>query len=266
MDGRTGTIPYRWAGNLSSEQVVDDLVVLGRAVPEQIRNGRVTVCVAGHSERLGFVRIYPTKTTMALPLWSIVKVPLERDSRDTRNESWKIQGSRSEWDALEKKIEVTGELQLEQRLDFVTNLVDGCVEDINEARRSLGIVKPSVEKCYFCQEETFDPTFQSTLFGGVLPNIKKQYPMFPKIQYRCSKCRASNRHDQTVLEWGFYEWMRKNPDKPQQVWENAQLFSPNHECFFLVGNMRDRRTAFLVISILRLRKKSVSQALFPLRK
>jgi hypothetical protein len=145
---------------LSSEQVVDDIVILGRAVPEQIRNGRVTVCVAGHSDRLGFVRIYPAKITMALSLWSIVRVPLERDSRDTRNESWKIQGSKSEWDTLEKKIEVIGELQLEQRLDFVTNLVDDCVDDINEAKRSLGIVKPSVKKCYFCQESNFDSTFQ----------------------------------------------------------------------------------------------------------
>lgn len=246
--------------------VIDDLVILGRAVPEQIKNGRVTVCTAGYSEKLGFVRIFPTKTIMPLNRWNIVKVPVERDPRDSRLESWKIRGSKREWDRLSEKIQVIGRLHPRNRLNLVANLVDNCVKDINEAKRSLGIIKPNIEKCYFCPEENFDPTLQETLFGVPLPSIKKQYREFPKIQYRCSDCKTKKHHDQTVLEWGFYEWMRKNPEKHEQVWENAQIFSPEHDQFFFVGNMRDRRTAFLIISILRLRKGVVLKPLTPYRK
>jgi len=57
-----------------------------------------------------------------------------------------------------------------------------------------------------------------------------------------------------------------NPDNNEQVWENARIFSPKHDCFFLVGNMRDRRTAFLIISILRLQKDAVLKPLVPFRK
>lgn len=246
--------------------IIDDLVILGRAVPEQIKNGRVTVCAAGYSKTLGFTRIFPTKVRMPLKRWSIVKVPVERDPRDTRRESWKIQGSKSEWDRLNEKVQVVGMLKPIERLNLIANLTDDCVKDINEVKRSLGIVKPIIEKCYFCPEEKFDPTLQATLFGRPLPSTKKQYREFPKIQYKCSSCRAKGCHDQTVLEWGFYEWMRKHPEKHEQVWENAQIFSPKHECFFFVGNMRDRRTAFLIISIIRLQKGVVSKPLFPLRK
>ena len=246
--------------------IIDDFVILGRAVPEQISNGRVTVCAAGYSKTLGFTRIFPTKTTMRLKRWNIVRVPVQRDSRDSRSESWKIQGSKSEWEKLDQKVQVVGRLKPKDRLNLIANLVDDCVKDINEAKRSLGMVKPRIEKCYFCPEENFDPTLQATLFGTPLPSTKKQYHEFPKIQYRCSGCKAKKHHDQTVLEWGFYEWMRKNPEKHEQVWENAQISSPKHDCVFFVGNMRDRRTAFLIISILRLQKGVVSKPLFPFRK
>jgi len=250
----------------SEKLVIDDLIVLGRAVPEPIRNGRVTVCTGGYSHRLGFIRIYPTKPSTRMHRWDIIEVPVERDQRDTRTESWKIQGSKSEWERLDRKVKVVGALKSKERLNLIANLTDNCVKDIDEAKRSLGIVKPFIKKCYFCPEEEYDPSLQTTLFGPPLPSTKKQYREFPKIQYRCSRCRAKKYHDQTVLEWGFYEWMRKHPEKRWQVWENARLFSSEHDCFFFVGNMRDRRTAFLIISILRLRKGLVSKPLFPLRK
>lgn len=182
------------------KRIIDDLVILGRAVPEQIKNGRVTVCAAGYSKTFGFTRIFPTKVRMPLKRWSIVKVPVERDPRDTRSESWKIQGSKSEWDRLSEKVQVVGVLKPKERLNLIANLTDNCVKDFNEVKRSLGIVKPIIKKCYFCPAEKFDPTLQATLFGAFLPSIKKQYRQFPKIQYRCLGCRAKRHHDQTVLE------------------------------------------------------------------
>lgn len=252
---------------MAHEQLtIDDMVILGRAVPEPMKNSRVTVCTAGYSNTLGFVRIFPTKATMPLKRWNIVNVPVERDPRDSRSESWKIRGSKSEWSRLGEKVEVVDKLRPKKRLNLIANLVDDCVKDINEAKRSLGIVKPTIEKCYFCPEEDFDPSLQATLFGTPLPTTKKQYYEYPRIKYRCSVCKTKRPHDQTVLEWGFYEWMRKHPENHEQVWENAQIFSPRHDCFFFVGNMRDKRTAFLIISIIRLQKGVVSKPLFPLRK
>jgi hypothetical protein len=247
---------------LTSEQIiVNDFIVLGRGCPERIKNGRVTVCTAGYSPKHGFMRVYPTKIEMPLRRWSIVKVPLERNPQDTRRESWKIQGAKGEWDRLSEKIEIVGELEREKRLELVANLADDCVNVINEEGRSLGIIKPVIEKCYFSEQEDYDASTQLTLLGKPLPKNKKQYQSVPRIKYRCVNCKAVAPHDQQVLDWGFYEWIRKNPDKADQVWKNALIHSSKHETFFLLGNLFRYRNRFLIISVLSLPKEPVSKSL-----
>jgi hypothetical protein len=99
-----------------------------------------------------------------------------------------------------------------------------------------------------------------------LPMVKEQYPRAPRIKYRCTGCKSMASHDQQVLEWGFYEWLRKNPDKADQVWENARIYSPQHEIFFFVGNLFKYRNKFLIISVLRLPKAPISKPLIQLKK
>jgi len=251
----------------SSESIaVDDLVILGRGCPERIKNGRVTVCTAGYSSQLGFIRVYPTKVGMPLHQWNIVKVPLERNPQDTRVESWKIQGAKSEWERLSEKIQVVGDLKRDKRLNLIANLADECVNTINEAKRSLGIIKPVIEKCYFSEQEDYDTSTQLTLLGIPLPKVKEQYPFVPRIRYRCTGCKCKTAHDQQVIEWGFYEWIRKNPDKADQVWENALIHSPKHEVFFFLGNLFRYRNVFLIISLLRLPKAPILKPLIQLKK
>ena len=88
--------------------VIDDLLVLGNAVPDIISDSRVTVCTAGWSPTRGLVRVYPVPPASNMRRWNVVKVPLERNPRDSRAESWKIQGSKSEWDRIAEKIELRG--------------------------------------------------------------------------------------------------------------------------------------------------------------
>lgn len=248
------------------KRVIDDLVILGRAVPERIRNGRITVCTAGYSEELGFVRIYPTRTSSPLQRWNIVEVPVERNPQDTRDESWKIQGSRSEWSRLDIKIKVVGTLPRNRGLNLIANLTEECVGDLNTVKRSLGIIKPTIEECYFCPEDEFDPLIQTTLFGPPQAQTKQQFREIPKIKYRCPNCKNVNPHDQTVLEWGFYEWFRKNPENIEQVWENAQLVSDKHLVYFFVGNTLKYKNAFLIISVIRLPKDTITKSLIPYTK
>ena len=70
--------------------------------------------------------------------------------------------------------------------------------------------------------------------------------------------------DQQVLEWGVYEWLRKNPDKKDQVWENLRLNSDKHVIYLLVGNQFLHRNSFMIISVLRMLKGEISIPLVPL--
>ena len=246
--------------------VIDDLIVLGRGCPEQIRNGRITVCTAGYSPTYGFVRIYPTKIDTPIKRWDIVRVPVERNPKDTRRESWKIVGSKREWSRLSEKIEVVGVLPEKERLILVHHLVDKCVNVLNREKRSLGIIKPTIKRCYFSEKEDYDATTQLTLLGYPVFKTRNKYPLVPRIHYRCSGCESRRGHDQQVLEWGFYEWIRKHPDKKEQVWENAKLNSPEHVIYFLVGNLFRHRTRFVIISVLRFPRRPIPRLLQPLIK
>lgn len=238
--------------------IIDDLIVLGRAVPAEIKNGRRTICTAGYSPTHGFIRIFPTRWDSPLKRWNIIKVPVERPRKpryDGRSESWKIVGSRRDWNWLSEKIEVVGKFPRKDQTKFIEGLVDNCVNDIYDSGRSLGIIRPTILDYYFEEQEDFKGFVQKTLDGRFRIQVKDEYPLEPRIKYNCPVCRVKRGfHDQQVLEWGIYEWVRKNPDNMEQVWENLGLLDPEYEKFFLVGNLMQYPTAFVVISVLRFKK------------
>lgn len=230
---------------------IDDLVMLGRAAPDSLSDGRITICAAGYSPTYGFIRLYPTRLTSPLRQWSIVSVPVERNPQDTRRESWKIQGSKGEWDSLDSKIEVVEELPRSERMQLVPQLVSPCVTRLNDDRVSLGIVRPSQMRGYLSARSDVDPTVQLTLSGGRTPKTKANYAMQPRLEYRCSGCIGSGPHDQQIIEIGCYEWFRKNPGKEDQVFENLHLEDPQYEKYLLVGNQSHHRVSYLVIGVIR---------------
>ncbi|CEA12794.1 hypothetical protein [Methanobacterium formicicum] len=250
----------------TKSEVIDDLIILGRACPEKIRDGRITVCTAGYSETSGFIRVYPTHLYMPWHQWDIVSVPVEQNPYDNRTESWKIKGSKHEWDSLHKKIDIVGNFKEKHRLDFLHNLVDGCVKGINDDKRSLGIIKPTINNVFFAEQKNYDSTTQIDLSGLEQTKVKDQYPNQPRIKYNCSDCKATNNHDQQVLEWGFYEWMRKNPGNIEQVWDNARISDSEYEKFFFIGNHFRYRSSFFIISVLRVKKKGIQKSLIPFKK
>ena len=168
---------------------------------------------------------------------------------------------------LSKKIEVVGEFPKKDRLTLAANLVDECVQDLNDERRSLGIIKPSkIEEAYFAERTDYDAEIQTSLLGEEMFMTIKNYPLQPRIKYRCSECKLQKGHNQQLLEWGVYEWIRKNPDNVNQVWENLRLNSDKTEIYFFVGNQFLHRTAFMIISVIRGPKGSASASLFPFKK
>lgn len=251
--------------------LIKDLVVLGMACPEPLKDGRITVCLAGWSSEHGFVRLYPTRHDADCHQWRVIEVEVERNERDSRKESWKIAGSKSEWDRLSEKIKVVGEVSsAAERRNLVGNLTDTCVNVINNEKRSLGIVKPKIIRTYFADNPKYGEIFQlglpgMTQLGKV--QVKRDFPLEPRLVYECPECLTEKKqHDQQVLEWGFYEWLRKNPEKKEQVWENAFFFRDDYDHYLFVGNQAAHRNSFMVISAIRVPKGEVMRSMFPYRK
>lgn len=72
-------------------RIIDDLIILGKAFPQELKDGRITCCTAGWSPTRGFIRIYPIPPeSEKLKRWNIVSTKVERNLNDWRDESWKI--------------------------------------------------------------------------------------------------------------------------------------------------------------------------------
>ena len=240
---------------------VDDLIILGRAVPVLLKDRRRTICTAGYSEQFGFLRVYPTYYTDNLRRWDIVSIKIGIDRRNSREESWKRDSS--------SKFEVIDSIKnnrkgKEELLESIYE--DICTKDLNENKRSLAIIKPEILKVEFAEAGTtadrgavaqtlLDFMAQEPVKKRAPLRVKRDFQYIPYISYRCgTACKTKSPHHQQVLEWGIYRWMEKNPDNVEQVWENLRITDEDYYKYFFIGNLRDRRTTWLIISILRGKK------------
>jgi hypothetical protein len=245
-------------------ELIDDLIVLGLAAPQHLMNGRTTVCMGGWSPSRGFIRIYPAKVDMGLHRWDVIQVQVEKNDQDTRLESWKIVGSKEEWDNLHLKVEVVNHIKdAYERREIVVNNLSPCVNYLNQQHFSLGFVHASkIKKEYFDTNPQYGKQIQLALLtthAQGWAKVKRDYKEEPRMRYVCSNCEAKQGyHDQVVLEWGWYEWMRKNPNNLDQVFKNALLDSDQHEICLLVGNQENQRTSYMVIAVLPIQTSPMS--------
>ena len=234
--------------------VIDDLIVLARSVPEVRKDGRHTVCVAGHSPTHGMIRLYPARHDAPLNVWNVVRVEVERNPQDTRHESWKIVGSKNDWENLNTKIRVVGVLAKPERIPLVERLVSPCVQTLNQQHNSLGVIRPVVHGVYFGENRSYyrahTPMFEPLVPSGL--RTKRDFEMEPRIRYVCgADCKSQKPHDQQLLEWGCYQYIKKNPDRPGDIWQNLHITDPQYNVYFVVGNQENQRTSYMVIGVVR---------------
>ncbi len=249
------------------DRIIDDLIVLGKAAPDEIKDGRITICVGGWSNKLGFIRIYPANFKSNLKRWNMVRIPVERNSRDTRKESWKIQGSKSEWQSLHEKIQEIAILTKKEQIKLLENIPKvNCIEDLNEQKLSLGLIKPDeILSCNYRTRDNYNKSVQTRLSQyflnhyDFLPKTKKNYPMIPVIKWKCpGPCKLKQGyHTSQVITWEIYEWFRKkevNKKTKKQLWDNLRINDEDYNTWFFVGNQFLYPRSFLIISILRFKK------------
>ncbi len=236
------------------------MIILGQAAPVEIRGGRKSICTAGWSPSEGMVRLYPVPTTTRARMWSRVNVPVTRNTQDIRYESWKIQGSNSEWDTLNTKILDLGRIEKKpERIQLMQTILKshsyGCVNELNDQRGSLGIIIPTNIEGYYVDRKKFEATTQMTLDSSVKFVTSENFPKIPMIRYTCPKCTTKKGyHEQQLLAWEAYEWMRQKPDELDGLWDNLRLYDPDYEKYFLIGNQAYHLTRFMIISVIRYKK------------
>lgn len=240
------------------QEWIDDLVILGRAAPEPIRDGRHTVCLGGYSESKGYVRLYPTQMWMEnCNRWNVVSVPVERPQSDNREESFKIAGSQEDWGNLHQKIRKEGQLSKSEQIELVDELAGDCTIRLNEERISLGMVKPA-EILDVYLDSSDSSTVQMDLQGNERKG-KTDYKHSLYIKYQCEGCEAKTHHDQHTIEWGVYRYWDKHDD-PEGVIDALGFNDESTNHYFFVGNLNHRREAYIIISVIRFSESDMVEA------
>lgn len=231
--------------------ILEDFVMLGTTVPEPNSDGRVFVCSAGISPELGkLVRIYPLARRNVPHRWYGYRVPLERNPKDSRPESFKIAGDRSPGaheDINNEFTQVHGPLPHSKRGALLRRYTVGSIKQANEQRLSLAIIHPDAIDLHFEHNPNSPDSPQMALFDvpGEKPSGARRFPWMPRLRFK----DELGWNNPMLRDWGTFELQRKHGgDYFRQNLAGALHLDENSS--LLVGNLNNQRTAWLVISVL----------------
>lgn len=230
--------------------ILDDFVMLGKTVPETNSDGRQFVCTAGYSIELRqAIRIYPMARRNCPARWSVSRIPVERNPKDSRKESWKIRGDRRPGahefinGVIEPVYPKTGPAMQRQ---IVSDLLSVSVKAANDRRASLCVVYPEdIPRVSLEQGDSVEMAPTPDMFGDVaeLP-VASRFRWHPRLVFD----DKAGRHDLMLRDWGCYELMRKHGDEMALSLGEALNLSTAPP--LLCGNLNRFRTSWLVISVL----------------
>lgn len=220
--------------------IIEDFTMLGKTVPEPARrDNRAYVCSAGISPEFGLLRIYRLPTWPTPTRWNTYRVPVERDRQDdSRAESFKVQQGRG--------FEQIGKSSAQQLAPILNRFRVGSVKEANDKRLSLAILHPSRMELYFRENPESPDSPILTLFD-VHPRPDaggKRFAHLPRLKFYDD---LGELRDLMVRDWGCFEWMRKYPDRYQELGSALHL---NEQSSLLIGNFNQIRNQWLVISVL----------------
>ena len=229
--------------------ILTDFVMLGRTEPVESKKHGVCVCSAGYSRELRqLVRIYPLPMMNGISMWSRCVVPVRRPRDDNRTESWRIDTPDDGCHAAEKAVQISGKADRLVEFDFLAGLEAQSIEQLNETRQSLAIMRPQHLKGLFDRRDDIDPYEQQTLFerrehDGWL----HKSDLVPRLQFVDANGRP---HRLSLKDWGCSEWLRKHRGDADVLWQNLRIGDPSYEHLLFIGNQNHQRTSWLVISVI----------------
>jgi hypothetical protein len=230
--------------------VLDDFVMLGKTVPETNSDGRVFVCTAGYSIELKQpIRIYPMAMRDCPSRWSVSRVPLERNPKDARRESWKIRGERTgrAHAVINRVVDpVRTRLSEAEQIDVLRSMAVSSIAEANERRMSLAVIFPTdLPRITLEEGEQVEMAATPDMFGtsSDLPPVSARFRWHPRLRFR----DAGGDHDLMLRDWGCYELMRKRGDAAAMMLSDALNLGTSPP--LLCGNLNRFRNSWLVISV-----------------
>lgn len=228
-------------------------IILAVGAPNLCRDGSKTMCAIVLSEEIGLIRIYPIPAQSSFPVWSRVRIEIERSRTDSRDESYKLT-NHNVFGVVSEKPEKVDVLQS-------CELKSGSVDPIdfqNQRFKSIALVKLEWGKTNYALHTRIPDVPQDDEECGWVStqaaHWHKPYLMWESIQGKA--------HTTHLVGREVYMGIKANPQNAFRIFDNIQIANPDFEQWLLLGNMKDRRNVWVAPWIHRL-KKSVGSSILP---
>ncbi|NES07487.1 MAG: hypothetical protein F6K22_34645 [Okeania sp. SIO2F4] len=246
------------------------ILIATKTYPSISQKYKETVCTAGvllseEEKPLEWVRIYPIRFRQLdfdrrYPRWSIIRALIEKNDRDYRPESFRIDDS-----SIEVLRKITTSNNWEERKKFLLPLQSRSIKEIKDQDKSLGIIKPRIINRYFCQqtERNWKPKQQAVLDQLDLfePTVELE-----KIPYKFGYefiDEDGDKHRFSISDWEIQELYRKCRDKSlsatqigkekeaiEKVRQKLEVeFMNKKDLYFIVGNLKSHKNSFMIIGV-----------------
>jgi hypothetical protein len=231
---------------------LDDVIVLGRTVPEASHRYGTRVCMAGYSQELGrLIRVYPLTIDNPLRARHEVRLELDRNPYDHRRESYKLRDPVAAIHTISARPSWT----TTQVVELASTLQSPSIATLNTQRRSLGFIAIQGQPTLVWKTKTTAHTpEQLTLFEEFMGDLRTAqfltghtYPRIPYLEFR----DRDQWHCLQLREWGCFEYLRKHDFRGEGLQEALGLHHTQDTWYALVGNMNHRRNVWLVIHLWR---------------
>jgi hypothetical protein len=256
------------------------ILIATKTYPSISKKYKETVCTAGillddNENPVQWIRIYPIRfrgleTDKRYKRWSIISAEIERNDKDYREESYRINDS-----SIEIIREIGTKNFWQERKSLVLPLEFSSVADMQAQGKSVGIIKPKNIKGYFCKptDREWSSRQKAVQDQGDFFEASVELEKIP-YQFGYEFTGANDKtHKYTISDWEISQLYRGCRDRSRAATleereKEALLkvkqrledeFLSKNDLYFIVGNLKNHCKTFMIIGIFYPLKEKIDQ-------
>lgn len=235
------------------------MLILGKGAPNKCSDGKITMCAIALTEDQGLIRIYPLNVSTQAKVWDYIEADVDRTPKDSRLESRRIEDR--DWRAQD--VQVVGCIrEPDQKRDILNACVlnSGSVDPItyqNQQTRSIALVKPVAGSISGVLKPNLNARRQIQTYADYQDWVlcQDQFPYCASLHWDSVQ---GSHHEQKIVAQEVFVGLMKNSGNPEQIWANMRIHDGDYDVWLLLGNLRNIRTAWVVVHVHRLKKNSAT--------
>jgi hypothetical protein len=217
--------------------------VIGIGAPNRTQDRRVVQCaILLGDDDIGFFRVFSEYEGKmeGLSLWDRCEVDVIASNKDSRKRSWKLVSSR----LIPGKV-VDREHKRELLESCCRDFQGDPINVLNKEKDSIGVVRATQSGIgYTMTHREFEES----------PDLYQTQSETPQKPYVRWVGQTGKPHESQLCSHEAYEWIRKNPSRPDRLWENMQLSNIDYDKWFVIGNIVAFQSTWVVVQVHRLKK------------